>query len=116
MPNDRIQAFLEDPKSYLAACTVTYANTRYLRHVSDRGLNSRANDIAGNLWTTDASGTIIRLSEAPRREFFMRLYAELQEELRFRSHGQAIDLDEGAILAKRAPPTPRRGSQAPRRP
>jgi hypothetical protein len=99
MPYDRIQAFLNDPKSYLAVCAMAYANTRYLRHVPDNRLNSRANDILGNLWTTDASGTVTNLSEPPRREFFLRLYTELQEERRLRSGGHVLNFDEGAIRA-----------------
>jgi hypothetical protein len=81
---------------------MTYANTRYLRHVPDDRLNSRANDIEGNFWTTDASGTVIRLSEPPRREFFMKLYAELHEEQRLRSGGQVIDLDDEEAICARA--------------
>ena len=101
MSNDRIQAFLDDPKSYLAACAVTYANTRYLRNVHNDRLNSRADDITGNLWTTDASGAVTQLGEPSRREFFMRLYAELQEEKQLRSgRRQVIDFDEGAIRAE----------------
>ena len=100
MSNDCIQAFLDDPKSYLGTCAMTYANTRYLRHVHDDRLNSRADDIMGNLWTTDANGTVTQLSDPPRREFFMRLYAELQEEQRLRFTRQVINFDEGAIRAK----------------
>jgi hypothetical protein len=100
MSNDRIQAFLDNPKSYLAACAVTYEKRRDLRHVHDDRLNSRADDIIGNLWTTDACGTVTQLSEPTRREFFMRLYAELQEERRLRKGHQVIDFDEEAIRAE----------------
>jgi hypothetical protein len=82
MSNDRARAFLDDPKSYLAGCARSYANTRYLRHVHNNQLTGRANDIEGNLWTTDANGAATRSGESSRREFFMRLYAELQEERR----------------------------------
>jgi hypothetical protein len=98
--NEDIQSFLRDPRSYLEACANAYTNTRYLRHVHGEGLTRRANDIGGNLWSTDASGMVVQLSEPARRELFMRLYAELEEERRLQSGGQVIDLDEGAIRAK----------------
>lgn len=102
MSNDRIQAFLNDPRSHLATCAEAYASTRYLRHVHSDWLNKRAVDIAGNLWTTDASGLVTQLSAPLRRECFMRLYAELQEEQRLRSGGTAINLDDEEAIRARA--------------
>jgi hypothetical protein len=87
------------------------------RHRPDESLKNRADDILGNLWTTDANGAVARLSDPERREYFMRLYAELQAE-----PSACVRPVKGLILTnrrlsqKRAPPIPRRASPAPRRP
>lgn len=72
MRSDSTEAFLADPYSYLTDRAVRYARTtRYLRHRPDECLKSRADDITGNLWTTDASGAVVRLSDPESREYFM---------------------------------------------
>jgi hypothetical protein len=99
MSQDKVQDFLKSPRSYLEACATAYSQVRYLRHVHDDLLNNRADDIAGNFWTTDAAGAVAKLTDAVRCEFFYRLHIELEEERRIRSAGTVIDFDEPRVRA-----------------
>jgi hypothetical protein len=100
MPQDHVQDFLNDPKSYLEARVAAYRRTRYLRHIHDDRLAGREGDIVGNFWTTDATGAVVRPSDPLRREFFLSIYMELREEFRLRSGGSGINFDEADIRAK----------------
>jgi hypothetical protein len=79
-----------------------YERTRYLREVSNSVLQQRFDDLASNLWMTDAQGNVVTTPDPRRRLGLVRLIVHVMLEQMERAHMASRDFDERAIITAAA--------------
>jgi hypothetical protein len=71
-----------------------YEQTRYLREVDDAALRQRYDDLAANLWSTDATGSVKPTRNPEARQDILRLLLHTILEQMERTGTHACDFDE----------------------
>ena len=97
MTSAAVDAFVNDPQSYLEAKAAEYGVRRYLEKATPELLDIRDKDLRTNTWTTHNDGRVQAITDPARREFFFTKIIELEAERTLRAGSNHIQFDEAAI-------------------
>ena len=74
-----------------------YSKSLYLRKLPDDALKRRYEDLAGNLWSTDAAGNVVPIRNPQQRQQLVELIVHVLCEQRLRAGDPSLAFNEGEI-------------------